>query len=395
MAATSANVRSRPGEALTASPVKGGAAQFGLHKKRYTDSGTRWQVVAFRAVRDGDLKVMRELAFEQPGLLHDRFTDAMEDWELEFESPKWYQFRDATCLFIACAYARREAVEFLLEFGADRDDKCYMSQRPIDVVGMCREDDMDESYITTILSRPKQPPRAPREPKTTCKLCLEELSHIERYDVPDPDGGAPQQKTRRVSETVARAKVTLDWATEWLKSTLEYELKYRAVNDYDGRSDEKWKTGSCAARRRRSPASCRTRSPRSRSAHGTTWATATSRPGPSCRRRPPRPYWLRRVSAPLLLARLPAPGLRLVGLLHGLDLVEDGRVLQQVGQDQELDPRPADVDVLHLRHAAVPRRAHNVRQAAVHRLLALVEAAAVDLAALELDRHDVALALVQ
>merc|ERR1712091_254476 len=33
-----------------------------------------------------------------------------------------------------------------------------------------------------------------------------------------------------------------DWATEWLKSTLEYELKYRAVNDYDGRSDEKWKT---------------------------------------------------------------------------------------------------------------------------------------------------------
>ena len=51
--------------------------------------------------------------------------------------------------------------------------------------------------------------------------------------MPDPDGGAPQQKTRRVSETVARAKVTLDWATEWLKSTLEYELKYRAVNDYD------------------------------------------------------------------------------------------------------------------------------------------------------------------
>ena len=154
MAATSANVRSRPGEALTASPVKGGAAQFGLRKKRYTDSGTRWQVVAFRAVRDGDLKVMRELAFEQPGLLHDRFTDAMEDWELEFESPKWYQFRDATCLFIACAYARREAVEFLLEFGADRDDKCYMSQKPIDVVGMCREDDMDESYICLLYTSP-------------------------------------------------------------------------------------------------------------------------------------------------------------------------------------------------------------------------------------------------
>ena len=390
MAATSANVRSRPGEALTASPVKGGAAQFGLHQQRYTDSGTRWQVVAFRAVRDGDLKVMRELAFEQPGLLHDRFTDAMEDWELEFESPKWYQFRDATCLFIACAYARREAVEFLLEFGADRDDKCYMSQRPIDVVGMCREDDMDESYITTILSRPKQPPRAPREPKTTCKLALE--LHIERYDVPDPDGGAPQQKTRRVSETVARAKVTLDWATvaqEHARVRAEIPRRERLRRPVGRKAED----GGHALHGEAPPASCRTRfaasGPRTERR-----ATATSRPGPSCRRRPPRPYWLKG-GAPPRLARLPAPGLRLVGLLHGLDLVEDGRGGQQVGQDQELDPRPADVDVLHLRHAAVPRRAHNVRQAAVHRLLALVEAAAVDLAALELDRHDVALALVQ
>ena len=28
----------------------------------------------------------------------------------------------------------------------------------------------------------------------------------------------------------------------WPNTILEYELKYRAVNDYDGRSDEKWKT---------------------------------------------------------------------------------------------------------------------------------------------------------
>jgi hypothetical protein len=240
MAASAANIQSKPGEALTA--VGGEGDQFGLRKKRFTESGARWQVVAFRAVRDGNLQVLRALAEEQPGLLHERFTGAMEDWELEFESVKWYQFTDATCLFIACAYSRREAVEFLVDFGADRDDTCYMAQTPLDVVGMCREDQMDESFIWTLLGRPKQPPRAPRAPRTTVKLSLEELSSIERYDVPDPDGGAPQQKTRRVSETVARAKVTLDWATEWLKASLEYELKYRAVKDREGRSDEKWRT---------------------------------------------------------------------------------------------------------------------------------------------------------
>ena len=60
MAATSANVRSQPGEAH-------GLARQGrrravrpaqaLHRQRDAVA-----VVAFRAVRDGDLKVMRELA---------------------------------------------------------------------------------------------------------------------------------------------------------------------------------------------------------------------------------------------------------------------------------------------------------------------------------------------
>ena len=74
-----------------------------IRHQNYTNSGIRWQVVAFRAVRDGDLETIQALCEQQPVLLHDRFTHAMEDWELEYESLKWYQFRDTTCLFIASA----------------------------------------------------------------------------------------------------------------------------------------------------------------------------------------------------------------------------------------------------------------------------------------------------
>ena len=52
----------------------------------------------------------------------------------------------------------------------------------------------------------------------------------------------PTQAARRVTESVALVKVTVSWATEWLRPTLEYELKYRAVKDRQGRSDEKWTT---------------------------------------------------------------------------------------------------------------------------------------------------------
>ena len=79
-------------------------------QQSYTNSGVRWHVVAFRAVRDGELEIIQALCEQQPVLLHDRFTREMEDWELEYESLKWYQFRDTTCLFIACAYCQRAVV---------------------------------------------------------------------------------------------------------------------------------------------------------------------------------------------------------------------------------------------------------------------------------------------
>ena len=50
--------------------------------KSYTNSGTRWRVVAFRAVRDGELETIQKLCEEQPVLLHDRFTKEMEEFLL-------------------------------------------------------------------------------------------------------------------------------------------------------------------------------------------------------------------------------------------------------------------------------------------------------------------------
>ena len=211
--------------------------------KSYTNSGTRWRVVAFRAVRDGELETIQKLCEEQPVLLHDRFTKEMEDWELEFESLKWFQFRETTCLFIASAYCQAPIVEWLLENGVDEDEKCYMNQVPLDVVGNCHWDDAAAAVIERLLTRPKKAPRAPREPQTSCKLTLEEVSRIEHYEIPSDDPRIPPtQAARRVTESVALVKVQISWATEWLRPTLEYELKYRIVKDYQGRSDEKWTT---------------------------------------------------------------------------------------------------------------------------------------------------------
>ena len=255
MAATSANVRSRFGEALTASPVKGGAAQFGLHKKRYTDSGTRWQVVAFRAVRDGDLKVMRELAFEQPGLL---ITGSGGDGGLNPSSSR----RSGTS-----SGTRRASSSPAPTRGARRSSSCWSSARTATTSAHEPEADRRGRHVPRgrhgRVVHPRRScrgrsshPRA-RRAKAAMQARLEELSHIERYDVPDPDGGAPRQKTRRVSET-PRAKVTLRLGGGVAQEHARNELKYRAVNDYDGRSDGSGRRRSCAARRRRSPASCRT-----------------------------------------------------------------------------------------------------------------------------------------
>ena len=86
--------------------------------------------------------------------------------------------------------------------------------------------DEDTEIVSEMLARPLEPPRAPREPRTECKLTLEEISRLEHYDVPSDDPGAPPTRsTRRVHEQVARVKATVNWSTEWIKPTLEWEFK--------------------------------------------------------------------------------------------------------------------------------------------------------------------------
>ena len=132
----------------------------------------------------------------------------------------------------------------MLANGVETDEKCYMSQIALDVAGNCREDaGADTEVVSEMLARPLEPPRAPREPRTQCKLTLEEISRLEHYDVPSDDPGAPPTRsTRRVHEQVARVKATVNWSTEWIKPTLEWEFKFRQAKDRKGASDEKWKT---------------------------------------------------------------------------------------------------------------------------------------------------------
>ena len=78
--------------------------------------------------------MLQALCTQQPVLLHDHFTKAMEDWELEFESLKWYQFIDTTCLFVAAAYRRAERsdvgpCDVLQEDGTPAFERCKNQER--------------------------------------------------------------------------------------------------------------------------------------------------------------------------------------------------------------------------------------------------------------------------
>ena len=91
-------------------------------------------------------------------------------------------------------------------------------------------------------------------------------------------------------------------------------------------------------------------------------------------------------------ARRQRLGLEVGELLH---LLEERRCLEHVGQHREAQLRAADVDALELADAAVARRVRHAAQLHVHRVLDGRELPAVELAAAQLERHGVALGLVQ
>ncbi|KAJ1454279.1 hypothetical protein M885DRAFT_522114 [Pelagophyceae sp. CCMP2097] len=213
----------------------------------------RWQVVAFRCLRDGDVEDLKRLCVLYPHLIHERFTKDLHDWELEFDSLKWYQFREATCLFIAAAHGRHAVVEWLLENGVDESEQCYMGLAPADVIGDARCDSQREAdLIRNALKRPKRAPRAPLTPTFAMKLAHEEKTSVEYINVKSDDPRRPDtRQAKRITDVVLRVIVDLSWYTPWLRPGIEYELKYRVAKDEGGKSDEKWTTENTTATKRR------------------------------------------------------------------------------------------------------------------------------------------------
>jgi len=90
--------------------------------------GASWRVMLFRAVRDGDVPLLIRVVQSHPTSIHENFTNGMKEWELSWDSLRWYEFADATALYLASAYSRVEVVKFLLKNGVDPDAVCYSKQ---------------------------------------------------------------------------------------------------------------------------------------------------------------------------------------------------------------------------------------------------------------------------
>ena len=73
-----------------------------------------WRVVLFRALRDGDLTKVQRCCERNPAAIHENFTKDMNSWELEWDSTKWFEFLDSTCLYIATLHSHAHVVEWPL-----------------------------------------------------------------------------------------------------------------------------------------------------------------------------------------------------------------------------------------------------------------------------------------
>ena len=118
-----------------------------------------WRVVLFRALRDGDLLKVQWCCERHPAAIHENFTRDMNSWELEWDSTKWFEFLDSTCLYIATLHSHAHVVEWLLDNGVDVDTKCYAGQVAADSIGEARYDEEAVEKIKTLRRRPKQPPK--------------------------------------------------------------------------------------------------------------------------------------------------------------------------------------------------------------------------------------------
>ena len=70
----------------------------------------RWRPPLFRALKNGTMLEVERLITDNPQVLHQYFTEEMEECELQWESQHWYQLQKVTPLYVAAAYAQAEAV---------------------------------------------------------------------------------------------------------------------------------------------------------------------------------------------------------------------------------------------------------------------------------------------
>ena len=90
--------------------------------------GASWRIVLFRAVRDNDIELVKKVCSSHPVAIHEHFTSGMKEWELSWDSLRWYEFGDSTALYVASAYCSDKVVRWLLENGVDPDAVCYSKQ---------------------------------------------------------------------------------------------------------------------------------------------------------------------------------------------------------------------------------------------------------------------------
>jgi hypothetical protein len=190
--------------------------------------GQSWRIVLFRSVRDGQLDIMKQVVSSHPEAIHEKFTSGMKDWELQWDSLRWYEFGESSCLYIASAYSQKNVVVWLLANGADPNTKNYSSQTAIEVVGQCNYNKEAADEIVRLLKLPRDPPQPPNIPETSCKIGFEDQLITIFEESPnheDPDGPMIR-RPKRVTERVVRCKIIADW--RYASLSLSFSLSFRS-----------------------------------------------------------------------------------------------------------------------------------------------------------------------
>ncbi|GMH77588.1 hypothetical protein TrRE_jg2056 [Triparma retinervis] len=201
--------------------------------------GASWRIMLFRGVRDNDIELVKRVCSSHPAAIHEHFTSGMKEWELQWDSLRWYEFGDSTALYIASAYCSDKVVRWLLANGVDPDAVCYSKQTAQDVIGVCTFKQEQAKTIDDLLKADRLPPQPPIKPTLFAKIGYEDhlkTVYEEVMNPEDPDG-PKMKRAKRVSETVVRCKVSVTYKSYWLPPKTQYEVRIRAMKSPEWRTE--------------------------------------------------------------------------------------------------------------------------------------------------------------